>query len=69
MKTPIQLLPCPFCGQLAILDASEIETAAGVRPFVKCSDDEDCRAFGPDGKDPAEAVAKWNRRFESNSNQ
>ena len=57
----VRLLPCPFCGSDAQLDYSEHDREAGVKPFIKCSDD-DCCAFGPNGCDPSDAVKRWNHR-------
>ena len=57
----VRLLPCPYCGSPAEFDYSDHDREEGVRPFIKCSDD-DCNAFGPNGHDPAESVKRWNRR-------
>lgn len=56
------LFGCPFCGDAgAFCDHTEIEHKAGVKAHVECANPE-CRCFGPDGLDTAEAIAKWNRR-------
>lgn len=49
---------CPFCGGEAIIlstfDRHDVENFYG-----NC---ETCDAFGPSGRNKADAIAKWNRR-------
>lgn len=49
--------PCPFCGG---------ENLIRHRTFVSCVD---CRACGPQGDNEKDAVAQWNRRTNTNTNE
>lgn len=55
------LFGCPFCGESAEMDYSEMERRAGIAAAVKCTS-ESCRTFGPDGHNDEEAARKWNER-------
>lgn len=54
--------PCPFCGAESEVDHDDLEKSIGLKATVQCTNLA-CRAFGPDGKDEAEAVEKWNKRL------
>ena len=54
----ISLDPCPFCGN----DRPCLNYLGVGSHLVECGND-DCGAFGPDGDDEGEAVAKWNTRL------
>jgi Lar family restriction alleviation protein len=47
----VELLPCPFCGKS--------DNVACASTFVECAN---CGGLGPDGPDPNDAIAAWNRR-------
>ena len=46
------------------MDVSDADVLAGLKLHVEC-DNPECRAFGPDGMTPEEAVKKWNSRHSS----
>lgn len=52
---------CPFCEERAAVLQTEIEAKAGLKCHVQCLNDV-CRAFGPDGETPEDAIEKWNTR-------
>jgi hypothetical protein len=55
------LFACPFCGQDAIIEHSELEIECGIKAHAECSNPK-CRAFGPDAETAALAAARWNLR-------
>ena len=40
----VRLLPCPFCGQAATIEHSELEIECGIKAHAECSNQK-CRAL------------------------
>lgn len=57
VEEPIDLRPCPFCGEVDPLRM----LGYGGRYFIQCGC---CQTSGPDGNDNESALVQWQNRVE-----
>ena len=60
---PVNLVPCPYCGQTHNLEIIKVQIVSGSKPdyAVKC---EGCDAVGPWAISPKLAQRCWNYRYD-----
>jgi hypothetical protein len=60
---PVNLVPCPYCGQTHHLEIIKVQIVSGAKPdyAVKC---EGCDAVGPWAISPRLAERCWNYRYD-----